>query len=109
MRLIDANELMQTLGITNMDCDKCAWYKKEWGCCARGGDFEDACYAIENAPTAAECKTGRWEVLDECSNEGIYCSECHKKVFKIDYSNTMKWKNFRFCPNCGAKMEEVNE
>ncbi len=55
-------------------------------------------------------KIGRWFVLDECANEGVYCSECHKKVFKIDYSNTMKWKNFKFCPNCGADMRgEENE
>lgn len=57
-----------------------------------------------------ERKIGRWFVLDECANEGIYCSECHKKVFKIDYSNTMKWKNFKFCPHCGADMRgEQNE
>ena len=26
------------------------------------------------------------------------------KGLKIDYSNTMKHKNFKFCPNCGADM-----
>ena len=51
MRRIDADALMQSLGITNMDCDKCAWYDKKWSRCKRGGDFEDACCAIENAPT----------------------------------------------------------
>ena len=28
-RLIDADALMATLGITDMDCDKCAWCDKE--------------------------------------------------------------------------------
>ena len=51
MRLIDADALMATLGITSMDCDKCAWHDREWSKCKRGGDFEDACCAIENAPT----------------------------------------------------------
>lgn len=61
-------------------------------------------------PEKPERKIGRWFVLDECANEGICCSECHKKVFKIDYSNIMKWKNFKFCPNCGADMRgEQNE
>ena len=50
-------------------------------------------------------KTGKWIILDECANEGVYCSECHKKVFKLEFSPTMKWQNFEYCPNCGAKME----
>jgi len=52
-----------------------------------------------------ERKTGEWFFLDECANEGVYCSRCSKKVFRLDFSNTMqKWKNFKFCPNCGADM-----
>ena len=53
-RMIDADALMKKLGITNMDCNECQWGKR-YGeiccCCSRGGDFEDACIAIENAPT----------------------------------------------------------
>lgn len=48
---------------------------------------------------------GKWIILDECANEGVYCSECHKKVFKLEFSHTMKWRNFKYCPNCGARME----
>jgi hypothetical protein len=51
-------------------------------------------------------KTGKWIILDECANEGVYCSECHKKVFKLEFSPTMKWQNFEYCPNCGARMIE---
>lgn len=47
-----------------------------------------------------------WITLDECANEGVYCSECHKKVFKLDYSNTMKIRS-KFCPNCGRRMVET--
>ena len=54
-------------------------------------------------------KTGKWIILDECANEGVYCSECHKKVFKLEFSPTMKWQNFEYCPNCGAKMESEGE
>ena len=49
MRLIDADALMRTLGITDMDCNKCEWGENQY--CTRGSDFADACYAIEDAPT----------------------------------------------------------
>lgn len=48
-RLIDADALAKQLGITNMDCYKCAWGNH--GFCGRGGDFNDACQAIEDAVT----------------------------------------------------------
>ena len=60
---------------------------------------------IKSIPSADVRKNieGEWFPLEECANEGIYCSNCHKKVFRIDYSNTMKkWKNFKYCPNCGS-------
>ena len=44
-----------------------------------------------------------WVALTDCANEGVYCSHCHKKVYKSDYSNTMKVCS-KFCPNCGFKM-----
>lgn len=46
---------------------------------------------------------GYWYLLDECSNEGVYCSECYKKVYRKEYAN-QKVKS-PFCPNCGAKMD----
>ena len=57
----------------------------------------------ELPPAEPERKVGKWHLLDECSNEGWYCDQCHKKVFKVDFSNTMR--KYKFCPNCGAKME----
>lgn len=52
---------------------------------------------------------GKWKILDECANEGVYCSECHKKIFKLEFSPTMKWRNFKYCPNCGADMRGDSE
>ena len=99
MRLIDADALMKTLGITDMDCDKCAWRDKEWSRCKRGSDFEDACCAIENAPTIEERKTGEWirkiSVVDCATFVGDECSQC-------GYFKSMGQANF--CPNCGADM-----
>ena len=48
-------------------------------------------------------KHGSWFLLDECANEGVYCSVCHKKVYKTDYAN-QKIKS-KYCPNCGAIMD----
>ena len=49
-------------------------------------------------------KHGHWFALDECANEGVYCSVCHKKVYKLNYAN-QKLKS-KYCPNCGAIMDE---
>lgn len=48
-------------------------------------------------------RIGRWFLLDECSNSGVYCSICGKKVYKEDYAN-QKIKS-KYCPNCGSIME----
>lgn len=49
-------------------------------------------------------KHGHWVALDECANEGVYCSVCHKKVYKLNYAN-QKLES-KYCPNCGAIMDE---
>lgn len=51
--------------------------------------------------------TGHWFLLDECSNEGVYCSNCHKKVYRVDYANQKVKSNY--CPNCGADMQGGRE
>ncbi len=70
-------------------------------------DEIDNCIAeIVNAPTIdpEELRPkGRWIVLDECSNAGVYCSNCHKAVYKEHYKNVKIKSNY--CPKCGAKME----
>lgn len=43
-----------------------------------------------------------WFELTNCANEGVYCSACNKKVYKLGYAN-QKIRS-KYCPNCGAKM-----
>ena len=43
---------------------------------------------------------GEWMAFDECSNEGVYCKRCKKKVYRIEYANE-KMRS-PFCPACGA-------
>lgn len=56
-----------------------------------------------NQVIVGERPIGHWNLLDECSNKGVYCSVCNKKVYKKYYAN-QKVKS-RFCPNCGAMMK----
>ena len=50
---------------------------------------------------------GYWISLTDCSNAGVYCSVCHKKVWKEDYAWCNRKNKLRsnYCPNCGAKMD----
>jgi hypothetical protein len=78
---------------------------------AKGSDFmrgwNHAIDAIvDNEPTV-ERPTGHWFLLDECSNEGVYCSNCRKKVYRVEYANQKVKSNY--CPNCGADMRGGRE
>lgn len=64
-------------------------------------------FVWELQPVTPQQKIGHWILLDECSNSGYYCSECHKKVIKEGWSKTVK--KVKYCPNCGAKMAESED
>ena len=49
-----------------------------------------------------EQELGHWIFLTDCSNSGVYCSECNTKVFD---SYPFKKKLSYFCPHCGTRME----
>ena len=59
---------------------------------------------LENGVTVQE--RGYWASLTDCANAGVYCSVCHKKVYKTDYAWCNRKNKLRsaYCPNCGAKM-----
>ena len=61
-------------------------------------------YLIANGVTVQEC--GYWISLTDCANAGVYCSVCHKKVYKEDYAWCNRKNKLRsdYCPHCGAKM-----
>ena len=66
-------------------------------------------YLISHGVTVQEC--GYWVSLTDCANAGVYCSVCHKKVYKEDYAWCNRKNKLRsdYCPHCGAKMDEVSE
>lgn len=59
---------------------------------------------ITNGVTVQECR--HWVSLTDCSNAGVYCSVCNKKVYMEDYAWCNRKNKLRsnYCPNCGAKM-----
>ena len=65
---------------------------------------EAANYLIAHGVTVQE--RGYWASLTDCANAGVYCSVCHKKVYKADYARCNRKNKLRsaYCPNCGAKM-----
>ena len=69
-----------------------------------GCPISDAYFALGKAIEALKQQHGYWITLTDCSNEGVYCSHCRKKVYKRNYSNIMKVRS-KFCPNCGFKMD----
>ena len=73
----------------------------------KGNDctFEQgADWLIAHGVTVQEC--GHWVSLTDCANAGVYCSVCHKKVYKEDYAWCNRKNKLRsdYCPHCGAKM-----
>lgn len=91
-RLIDANELL-----------KKKFLAREFDGTARGWTIEVvSVHDIENAPTIdpeSLRSHGRWEEI----NGYLRCSECKDVYIYEDWIEDGKWK---FCPNCGAKMEK---
>ena len=66
--------------------------------------YEFADCLLENGVTVQEC--GYWVSVTDCANAGVYCSVCHKKVYKEDYAWCNRKNKLRsdYCPHCGAKM-----
>ena len=56
----------------------------------------------------AEVKHGRWQKLYECNYKCSVCGAWFRT--RDDYGNPEdKVPDYRYCPNCGAKMEEVED
>ncbi|MDD7314807.1 MAG: hypothetical protein PUH11_03670 [Bacilli bacterium] len=93
-------------------CKPCKAEKKDHnGCWCRACWVDDMLDEVECFQPAdvTPVRHGIWISLTDCSNAGVYCSVCHKKVYKEDYAICNRKNKLRsdYCPNCGAKMQEV--
>lgn len=103
MRLIDADALYKSFGASGncnncpLDAYKCQYYNEH--------TLMEFCERIEDAPTVDPVKHGHWD----CKGfEPVRCSVCG---ITVDAINGIPWaiKGFKFCPHCGAKMDEVEK
>lgn len=88
-------------------CEKCLYNKNCQFLAAHKNADVEGCTAFDDKDDFVKVKHGHWVLLDDCANAGVYCSVCHKKVYKEQYAN-VKEKS-KFCPNCGAKMDGGKE
>lgn len=94
----------------------------KWGVRSQDGKFEnvgllydDVMFGIDRLPSAE--KTAEWikqKSGDELFPEEIVCSKCYHSNSHLDFDehNNPIGKVFlesKYCPNCGAKMEESGE
>ena len=66
------------------------------------GCIEDA-----RAADVAEVVHGQWYMLEDCANDGLYCSACGRRVHHEEFA--YKKLKSKYCPNCGAKMDGATE
>lgn len=72
--------------------------------CGFGQDMTEVKEKLESSNKEFTRPRGEWFLLNHCSNAGVYCSNCYKKVFKKEmYYANVKIRS-KFCPNCGAEM-----
>ena len=90
MRLIDADALWRIV--------KLAWDTSD------SEDFENSVFiAIGTAPTIDTVKHGRWEPWDLSWGRSVWsCSVCRDAM---EVPTEMGAPIYKFCPNCGARME----
>lgn len=109
-RLIDANARIEE--IRKVYCINCDNYD---GVRCRSCWVDDGIGFLEDAPTvdAVEVVHGRWEKCwQEISKHYFRCSSCHTAymdgvsgAISPEYGS----RAWRYCPNCGAKMDGGNE
>ena len=82
------------------DKQQTRYYGEDVAC----GNADELCRYFLPKSDYVKRERGEWHLLDECANEGVYCSVCHKKVYKVSYANQKIKSNY--CPNCGADMRK---
>lgn len=94
MRLIDADELRKAFKKSLFVTDVSLHYARE---------------IIDNAPTIEERPTGEWIEKEEpfgwSDIKVAYCSVCNHSWALGELSIEEVKEDFKFCPNCGARME----
>ena len=119
MRLIDADALKKAIIELNLD-NSSHWsviYKIDNAPTIDTYTEDDVQYAIEEghqvgyemAKAKFERPQGEWEFFSVGNNQYSRCSIC-KDEHTSEYTDLDWWyDNFKYCPNCGAKMTKEAE
>lgn len=94
MRLIDADEAVKAV---HDEFDECLVWDESGE--ATANEFENI---ILQMPTVDPVKHGHWKGKPIAGYSTVRCSECGD----VFMENNGKWN---YCPDCGAKMDEVAE
>ena len=84
---------------------------QKWGENFNGDDaMQESIDAIREMPsvTPQEPKTGHWIGIDEELHEDYECDKCGYVVSTYS-ANIEPHTEYKFCPNCGARMVEPQE
>lgn len=68
-------------------------------------EFAEYLYELPTADVAPVVH-GKWYLLDDCANAGMYCSVCSRRVHREEFA--YKKLRSKYCPHCGAKMDGGN-
>ena len=99
MRLIDADALVEDIG---KEIDK---YKKVFLSSAHCSGMKTVIRIVKNQDTVEPVKHGHWIHGSSSENIRVTCSECG---YKVNYFWD-SWQDAKYCPNCGAKMQQPRE
>ena len=97
-KIISAYECVITRGKSVCECGKCDYHIKDSAVffCDNQRVLTDTLSLLKEQNRS---KHGHWVVLKDCSNAGVYCSECNTKMFDMF---PMKKKLSQYCGHCGA-------
>jgi len=116
--MIDREKVMMGLECcshTNCVQKDCPYYHNVLDDAATGYECttELICNALELLREQPEPKYGHWVFDPDGMDWNIpawKCSECHCKNDNIppnlEKTHPLRWSGSKFCPNCGAKMDE---
>ena len=102
MRLIDANALREHMYHEAFETDS-DLQKWDSGCWIRYKMFENI-LSTEITIEAEPIKHGSWVGIDDFPHEDWECTNCGYIIYGDD-----DIRDLHYCPNCGAKMDEVKE
>lgn len=100
MRVIDAEPIIEELYKIGNEKDESGEHEFALG-------IDTVIYLLEQAKAvdAEPVRHGKWEITKDDYYCVANCSLCHEE-WSFEVYDDIESLNYRYCPNCGAKMRE---